>query len=112
MMARCLEAWSGQVVRIGLETGSTTPWLARSLKEYDLPVVAMDARGASDALKARPCKSDKADARALADMLRTGWFSEVYVKSEESHRIKALLSEPVISWSGISGRSSARFAAS
>ena len=52
----------------------------------------MDARRVSDALKARPCETDKADARALADMLRTSWFSEVYVKSEEGHRIKALLS--------------------
>jgi transposase len=36
-------------------------------------------------------KSDKADAYALAEMLRTGWYRAVYVKSEDSHRLKALL---------------------
>ncbi len=41
--------------------------------------------------KSRRVKSDKADAYALAEMLRTGWYSAVHVKSEESHRLKALL---------------------
>jgi len=36
-------------------------------------------------------RSDKADASALAEMLRTGWYSAVHVKSEASHRLKALL---------------------
>ena len=36
-------------------------------------------------------KTDKADALALAEMLRTGWYSAVHVKREESHRLKALL---------------------
>jgi transposase len=52
----------------------------------------MDARRAADAMKARPVKTDKADAKALAEMLRAGWYSEVFVKSEDSHRMKALLS--------------------
>ena len=69
LIAGHLAAWNGQVVRIGLETGATTPWLARSFKTFGLPVVVMDARRVSDALKARPCKTDKADAGALADVL-------------------------------------------
>ena len=36
-------------------------------------------------------KTDKADAFALAEMLRTGWYSAVHVKSEASHKLKALL---------------------
>ena len=51
----------------------------------------MDARRAADAVKSRRVKSDKADAFALAEMLRTGWYSAVHVKSEDSHRLKALL---------------------
>ena len=91
MIAAALERWRERIVRVGLETGSTTPWLARGLVALELPVVVMDARRAAEALKARPVKTDRADARALAEMLRTGWFTEVFVKSEESHRIKALL---------------------
>lgn len=92
LIAHSLEPWLGGIALLGLETGSTTPWLARGLKGLGLPVAVMDARRASDALKARPAKTDRADARALAEMLRTGWFREVFVKSEDSHRLKALLS--------------------
>jgi transposase len=91
MIAATLGRWRERIVRVGLETGSTTPWLARGLRSLGLPVVVMDARRAADALKARPVKTDRADARALAEMLQTGWYTEVFVKSEESHRIKALL---------------------
>ena len=92
MIGEALDRWRGSLERVGLETGSTTPWLARGLKALGLPVVVMDARRAADALKARVMKTDVADARALAEMLRTGWYTEVFVKSEDSHRIKALLS--------------------
>ena len=92
MIAAALDRWRGALERVGLETGSTAPWLARGLKALGLPVVVMDARRAADALKARVVKTDGSDARALAEMLRTGWYQEVFVKSENSHRIKALLS--------------------
>ena len=51
----------------------------------------MDARRAADAIKSRRIKSDKADAWALAEMLRTGWFTAVHVKTIDSHRVKTLL---------------------
>jgi hypothetical protein len=51
----------------------------------------MDARAAADAIKSRRVKSDNADAYALAEMLRTGWYRAVYVKSQDSHRLKAML---------------------
>ena len=92
MIAEAVHRWCGSVELVGLETGSTTPWLARSLKGLGLPVVVMDARRAADAMKARPVKTDKADAKALAEMLLAGWYSEVFVKSEDSHRMKAVLS--------------------
>lgn len=92
MIGSALGRWRGALERVGLETGSTTPWLARGLRAHGLPVVVMDARRAADALKARVVKTDESDARALAEMLRTGWYGEVFVKSEDSDRIKALLS--------------------
>jgi len=74
------------LVKVGLETGSMTPRLARGLQARGLPVVGMHARRASDALEARPVKTDRADARARAEMLRTGCCTEVFVKSGDSHR--------------------------
>ena len=91
MIVSAVSRWSNDLSLVDLETGSLTPWLARALGSAGLPVVVMDARRARDAVKARPVKTDRTDARALAEMLRTGWFTEVFVKSEDSHRLKALL---------------------
>ena len=90
-IAASLKRWRNGLEKVGLETGSMSPWLARGLGILGFPVVCMDARRAADAVKSRRVKSDKADAFALAEMLRTGWYSAVHVKSEESHRLKALL---------------------
>lgn len=92
MIRSVLDRWVDRIALIGLETGSMAPWLARALKSIGLPVVVMDARRVANALKARPVKTDRKDARALAEMLHAGWFTAVFVKSEGSHRIKALLS--------------------
>jgi len=91
MIAERLKKWKGHLAKVGLETGSMTPWLYHELKGLGFPVVCMDARRAADALKARPEKTDKADAQALAEMLASGWYSPVHVKTMESHRLKALL---------------------
>ena len=47
---------------------------------------------APSALSAMRNKTDKNDARGIAQILRTGWYSRVHVKSMESHLIRALLS--------------------
>ena len=49
MIANRLARFSGALVLVGLETGSITPWLYRSLKGLGLPVVCMDARRAAEA---------------------------------------------------------------
>lgn len=90
-LAAALRRWGNELSQVGLESGSLSPWLARELARLGLPVVCMDARAAADAVKARRVKSDKADAHALAEMLRTGWYRAVHVKSEASHKLKALL---------------------
>src|SRR4051794_33184958 len=51
----------------------------------------MDARHASAALSMRPTKSDRSDARGLAEMLRMGWYRSVAAKSFTSHERLALL---------------------
>jgi transposase len=86
-LSRALQRWGGKLAKIGLESGSMTPWLVRELAKVGFPVVCMDARAAADAVKSRRVKSDKADAYALAEMLRTGWYRAVYVKSQDSHRL-------------------------
>jgi transposase len=77
--------------RIGLESGPTSTWLWHALKAAGLPVICMDARHAHAALPVRPIKSDRNDARGLAEMVRVGWFKEVQVKSLGAHERMALL---------------------
>jgi transposase len=77
--------------RIGLESGPTSTWLWHALKAAGLPVICMDARHAHAALSVRPIKSDRNDARGLAEMVRVGWFKEVQVKSLGAHERMALL---------------------
>ncbi|WP_277753920.1 IS110 family transposase [Muricoccus nepalensis] len=68
-----IRAKAPQAIRVGLETGATSPWLFHEMKAAGLPVVMMDARHAHAALSMRPAKSDRSDAHGLAEMLRMGW---------------------------------------
>ena len=90
-IAARLRGFQDKLVKVGVESGPFTPHLHRSLAGMGFPMVCMDARRAADAIKSRRLKSDRADAWALAEMLRTGWFTAVHVKSAESHKIKTLL---------------------
>lgn len=50
-----------------------------------------EARCVQTALSAMRNKTDRNDAKGIAQMMRTGWFREVHVKSDESHRLRILL---------------------
>src|ERR1700761_4737084 len=89
--ARLIRKHAPGVVRVGLESGPTSVWLTHSLLAEGLPVVCLDARHAQAVLSVRPNKSDRGDARGLAEMVRNGWFKEVRVKSLTAHERKALL---------------------
>ena len=77
--------------RIGLETGSLSPWLVQGLREQGLETICLDARHVRAALSSRPNKSDDADAEGIAQILRSGWYREVHVKSLATHHLRALL---------------------
>ena len=50
-LSRALQRWGGKLAKVGLESGSMTPWLARELAKAGFPVVCMDARAAADAVE-------------------------------------------------------------
>lgn len=82
---------AGEDANIGVETGPMTPWLVHELRGRGLNVVCLDARHASAALKMQMNKTDQNDAEGLAQIMRTGWYRPVHVKSLDAHRARALL---------------------
>ena len=77
---------------VGLEAGTLTQYLTYGLQAAGFEVICMESRQVKGALSAMRNKTDKHDARGIAQILRSGWYSRVHVKSIESHHIRLLLS--------------------
>jgi transposase len=90
-MAATVQRRAPHAIRIALETGPMSAWHWRSLDALGMPVVCVDARHAKAALAMQVNKTDANDALGLAQIVRTGWYREVQVKSERSHRTRGLL---------------------
>ncbi len=77
--------------RVGLEAGPLSQWLHAGLTRARLPVMLIETRRLRAATKTMPVKTDRNDARAIAQVVRTGWFRAVHVKSALSQELRALL---------------------
>ena len=77
--------------RIGLEACSLTAWLHDGLCAAGLPAICIETRQANAAMKTMPNKTDRNDARALAQIMRTGWYRKVHVKSRQCRLWRSLL---------------------
>jgi transposase len=77
--------------RVGLEACSLTAWLHDELHSAGLPAVCIETRHANAAMKTMPNKTDRNDARALAQIMRTGWYRQVHVKSRQCRLWRSLL---------------------
>lgn len=78
--------------RVVFETGRMAPMLYHGLAELGVPVICIESRQAYQALKTLAThKTDRNDARGLAQLARTGFFKPVHVKSLPSHAVRALI---------------------
>jgi transposase len=80
-----------EVSRIGLEAGPLSQWLYAGMREAGLPVELLETRHVRDAFKAMPVKTDRKDARGIAQLIRLGWFRRVHCKSLPAQELRALL---------------------
>lgn len=91
-IAVILEPDRGQMARIGLEAGPLSEWLSDGLARLGFNVVLMETRQVRAALSAMVVKTDRKDARGMAQLLRAGWFRPVHVKTPDAREQRALLS--------------------
>ena len=77
--------------RIGLEACSLTAWLYDHLRDDGLNAICIETRQANAAMKTMPNKTNRNDARALAQIMRTGWYRQVHVKSRHCRLWRSLL---------------------
>jgi len=77
--------------RIGLEAGPLSQWLFSELTEIGLPVICVEARHMRAVLKAQINKTDRNDARGIAQMMRAGLYRPVHVKTLRSQKLRVLL---------------------
>jgi transposase len=79
------------LTRVGLEAGPLSQWLHAGLSAAGLPTVLLETRHVKAALSAMTVKTDRKDARGIAQLLRMGWYRPVHCKSPPSQDVRALL---------------------
>jgi transposase len=90
-----LIAWLGSLglslTRIGLEAGPQSQWLFAPMREAGLAVELLETRHVRRAFETMPVKTDRKDARGIAQLMRLGWFRPVHCKSVTAQEARALL---------------------
>src|SRR5947207_9670446 len=90
-----LIGWFGslglELARIGLEEGPLSQWLYASMKQAGLAVELLETRHVHKALETMPVKTDRNDARGIAQLMRLGWFKPVHCKSLAAQETRAVL---------------------
>jgi transposase len=90
-----LIAWFGslgfELARVGLEAGPLSQWLHAALRQAGLAVELLETRHVRAAFEAMPVKTDRNDARGIAQLMRLGWFRPVHCKSLAAQEVRAVL---------------------
>ena len=90
-LVRFFQALGLPLTRLGLEAGPLSQWLHAGLTAAGFEVVLLETRHVKAALSAMVVKTDRKDARGIAQLLRMGWFRPVHCKSPPAQEVRALL---------------------
>lgn len=90
-LAELMSRLAGRIKRVGLEAGPLSQWLHGELVEAGYPMICVDTRHMRAALAAQVNKSDRNDARGIAQMMRVGLYRPVHVKTVPSQKRRMLL---------------------
>ena len=79
------------LTRVGLEAGPLSQWLHAGLTGAGFEAVLLETRHVKAALSAMIVKTDRKDARGIAQLLRMGWYRPVHRMSPLAQEVRALL---------------------
>jgi transposase len=71
-----LRHFSGEIRQVGFEAGTLTQYLTYGLSQAGFDVICLEARQVAASLAAMRNKTDRNDARGLAQILRTGCIAQ------------------------------------
>jgi transposase len=77
--------------KIGLESGCLTFWLVDELQKFALPAICIESKQMATLIALKVNKTDRNDARLIADAMRCNLYKEVYHKKKESIEIGLLM---------------------
>jgi transposase len=77
--------------RVGLEAGPQSQWLYAAMKQAGLAVELLETRHVRSAFKTMAVKTDRKDARGIAELMRVGWFRPVHCKSIAAQEVRVML---------------------
>ncbi|WKA32072.1 IS110 family RNA-guided transposase [Bradyrhizobium roseum] len=86
-----VEGYADRLDRVGVEASSLGIWLYRELQPTGVPIVVVEARHMRVSLSTMRNKTDRNDARGIAQMMRLGWYRAVHVKNIDMQRMRTLL---------------------
>jgi transposase len=87
----CLAGFAVSPARVGLEAGPLSQWLHAGLTAAGYEAVLLETRHVKAALSAMLVKTDRKDARGIAQLLRMGWYRPVHRKGMLAQEMRALL---------------------
>ena len=90
-IAKAIRHKGCRIEHVGLEAGNLSQWLYEGLVKEGFSVSVMEARHVRAAFAAMRVKTDRHDARGIAQLVRLGWFKRVHVKSLDAQETRALL---------------------
>jgi transposase len=90
-LIRFLRTREVEISRVGLEAGPLSQWLHAGLVTAGFETVLLETRHVKAALSAMTVKTDRRDARGIAQLLRLGWYRPVHAKSASAQEVRALL---------------------
>jgi transposase len=91
IIVEVLKPWAATLRGLGHEAGALAPWLHAGLLDAGIPTSCLETRHVRASLGAQRNKTDRNDARGIAQLMRTGWFKTIHMKSRDCYRIRLIL---------------------